>query len=291
MRRLTIWGTAVAMAVLGTMPAAAAEPGITPVQYGGPMMGDPMMGGPMMGGPGYGMPDGDPGPGPFMDPGPYGGSPDGGGFQGGGPYGGGPARRRASRGPMGPFRSYHGFRIDVGGAEGRIRLDGAIAAVHDQIDIVDRSGVGPAMLARFRAVPIRISVSFAGGGSHYSGGSEVTLGSLQANDSRPVLLHEYMHVLEYRTFPGGFRNATVRRFFDEARARGLYPPEAYMMSNPAEFFAVTASCFLHGTVARDPYTRDTIRTRQPDYYAYLSRLFGPRPDSAAVGTTAAVAAR
>lgn len=269
MRRLTMWGTAVAMAVLGTVPALAAGPGLTPVQYGGPMMG----------GPGDDMPpDFDPG----MGPGRY----------GQGPYGDGrgPSRRQASHGRTGPFLTYHGFRIDVGEAQGRIDLDSALAEVHDQIDIVDRAGIDPAMLARFRAVPIRISVTFAGGGGHFSGGSEVTLGSLQPSDTRPVLLHEYMHVLEYRTFPGGFHNATVRRYFEEARARGLYPPDSYMMSNPAEFFAVTASCFLHGSVARDPYTRGAIRERQPDYYAYLSRLFGPRLDSAAGGRGIAVAA-
>lgn len=271
MRRLTIWGTAAALAVLGTVPATAGA-GVLPAQYDGPMMG----------GPGYGMPpDFDPemGPGPFMGPGP----------DGPGPYGAPLPRRRAAR-RAGPYRSYHGFRIDLGEAQGRIDLAGVMAAVENQIDIVDRSGVSPAMLARFRAVPIRVSVTFAGGGSHYRGGSEVTLGSLQAGDTRPVLLHEYMHVLEYRTMPGGFHNATIGRFYREAAARGLYPPESYMMSNPAEFFAVTASCFLHGSVARDPYTRETIRTRQPDYYAYLTRLFGPRLDSARAAPGAAVAA-
>ena len=219
---------------------------------------------------------------------PYGGPPDFGPDTGPGAYG--TARRRPPRGPVGPFQTYHGFRIDLGEAEGVIDVPSALAEVEHQVDIVDRSGVSPAMLDRFRAVPIRVSASFAGGGSHYSGGSEVTLGSLRPDDDRPVLLHEYMHVLEYRAMPGGFHNAAVRRFYDEARAGGLYPPDSYMMSNPAEFFAVTASCFLNGTVARDPYTRAAIRERQPDYYAYLSQLFGPRGDTARVGVPAEVAA-
>ena len=155
----------------------------------------------------------------------------------------------------------------------------AIEEVEHQIDIVDRSGVGPSMLARFRAVPIRISAS-SGVHSHYSGGSEVVLADLQSGDDRPILLHEYMHVLEYRTMSGRFRNPTIMHYFEEARARGLFPAESYMMSNPAEFFAVTASCYLNGTVARDPYTRAAIRERQPDYYDYLSRLFGARLSSA-----------
>ena len=205
----------------------------------------------------------------------------------GDPYG--MVRPRQARGSTGPFETYHGFRIDLGEAQGAIDVPSALAEVEHQIDIVDRASVGPSLLGKFRAVPIRVSASFAGGGGHYNGGSEVTLGSLQPNDDRPVLLHEYMHVLEYRSFPGGFHNATVRRFYDEARVAGLYPPESYMMSNPAEFFAVTASCYLNGTVARDPYTRAAIRGRQPDYYAYLSRVFGPRDDSARADAPGTVA--
>lgn len=255
MRRLRQVGAAVLFAALGS---AAASAGVLSVQYGGPMMEEP-----------YGGP---PGFGPGMGPG-----PDGPG------YGMGPQRRRTS-----PFRTYHGFRIDLADAQGVIDVGSALGEVEHQIDIVDRSGIGPSMLAMFRAVPIRVSPFFAGG--HYSGGPEVTLGSLQPGDDRPVLLHEYMHVLEYRSFPGRFRNPTVRGFYEEARAGNLFPAESYMMSNAAEFFAVTASCYLNGTVARDPYTRSAIRQRQPDYYAYLARLFGPRGDSAS-SAPATVAAR
>ncbi|MGI3901188.1 MAG: hypothetical protein ACRYGP_14110 [Janthinobacterium lividum] len=263
MRRLTIMGLAAAVVTLGLQMSMAAEASPILVQYDGPMMD----------GPGYGMPPGfdpDMGPGPGMEGGPYGPGPYGGGY--------GP-RRRESRRSMGPFKTYHGFRIDVGEAQGRANVARALEDVEHQIDIVDRSGVSPSMLARFRAVPIRISES-RGIHSHYSGGSEVVLGDLKSGDDRPILLHEYMHVLEYRTMPGRFHNPTIQHFFEEARARGLFPAEAYMMSNPAEFFAVTASCYLNGTVARDPYTRAAIRERQPDYYDYLMRLFGERLRSA-----------
>ena len=266
MRRLMRWGTAAAATALLGGACAASDAGLRPlpVQYDGPMMG----------GPGYGMPPG------------YGaGMGDGAGLR----QGFGMGRHPASRGRSGPFARYHGFRIDLGEAQGRIDVPSAMAEVEHQIDIVDRSGLGTSMLAGFRAVPIRISATFFGG-SHYSGGSEVFLGSLRAEDDRPVLLHEYMHVLEYRKFPGGFRNATVGGFYEEARERGLYPPDSYMMSNPAEFFAVTASCYLNGTVARDPYTRDAIRERQPDYYAYLSRLFGARGGAASAAPPGTVAA-
>jgi hypothetical protein len=50
-----------------------------------------------------------------------------------------------------------------------------------------------------------------------------------------------------------------------------------VLSNAAEFYAVTASLFLYGSVARPPYNRQTLRAAQPDYYNYLIRMFGVNP--------------
>ena len=46
------------------------------------------------------------------------------------------------------------------------------------------------------------------------------------------------------------------------------------MSNLGEFFAVTASLYLWGKVARPPHDRETLRAKQPYYYAWLGELFG-----------------
>ena len=177
--------------------------------------------------------------------------------------------------PVGPHHmvDYHGFQIDIGGVEGVMNPTNAIGSVEHQIDIVDSAGLSPSMLRLFRSVPIRVSARFAEG-SHYSGGSDVVLGG-GFNDDRPVLLHEYMHVLNYKTMPQGFHNPTIVGFYKEALEKGLYRPGAYMLLNPSEFFAITASCYLHGTVAREPFTKEAILEKQPDYYAYLARMFGP----------------
>lgn len=228
--------------------------------------------GPDGGPPPYAMPDGpggygQGGYGQDMGPGPYG--------------GGGPYRRqmRADRedgiGNSGPRKrvSYHGFKLEIpanvnGGPER------AVAAAEHQIDIVDRAGLSQADLQLFRSLPIKVTVGGLGGG-HFRGGHEVAIGGMTANDNRPVLLHEYMHAYHYFRMPGGFQNPDIRRFYEEAVSRGLYEANSYMLSNPGEFFAMTASCYLNGTVARAPYSRDRIRESQPDYYAYLAHLFGP----------------
>lgn len=38
---------------------------------------------------------------------------------------------------------------------------------------------------------------------------------------------------------------------------------------------MTASVYLHGRLAREPFTWDELRHTQPVYYRYLTRLFGP----------------
>jgi Mlc titration factor MtfA (ptsG expression regulator) len=50
--------------------------------------------------------------------------------------------------------------------------------------------------------------------------------------------------------------------------------DAFLLKNPAEFFAVTASLYLYGHVDRLPFTREALREKQPSYYIWLGQLFG-----------------
>ncbi|HEX4767630.1 MAG TPA: hypothetical protein VH414_15290 [Lichenihabitans sp.] len=239
--------------------ATADRPGVLLAQYDGPGYYGPY------------------GPGGGYDEGPFGGMPPGGPD---GPYGNRPGyaapryRREPMRHGLRQRVTYHGFRIDLSQGAGSPNLASEVASVEHQIDIVDSVGLSMSDLQLFRSLPIRMTNGLRGGG-HYSGGSYVTVGNLLTTDNRPVLLHEFMHVLQHRHMSGGFHNGDIRRFYVEALSNGLYQPGSYMLTNPGEYFAVTASCYLYGTVAREPFNRETIRERQPDYYAYLERLFGP----------------
>ncbi len=184
-----------------------------------------------------------------------------------------PYRSRSYSRSAGEHVSYHGFRIDLSNAASGPNVANELASIEHQIDIVDSVGLSTSYLQVMRRVPIRISNRLTGAGS-YNGGSYVIMKDLQAADTRPVLLHEYMHVLHHNRLPGGFNNPTIRHFYQEAVASGRYQQGSYTLSNEREFFAMTASCFLYGTLARPPYNRDAIRTAQPDYYRYLEQLFG-----------------
>ncbi|MBN8806834.1 MAG: hypothetical protein J0I47_01145 [Sphingomonas sp.] len=90
----------------------------------------------------------------------------------------------------------------------------------------------------------------------------------------PVLLHELLHRYHLLRLPDGRANRTVIRFYDAAKARGDWPAQAYLYTNPLEFFAMVASVTLCGHAARPPYTRMLVRQKLPEIYDWLVGEFG-----------------
>ena len=74
--------------------------------------------------------------------------------------------------------------------------------------------------------------------------------------------------------PGALQNPDLVRFYDIAKQNELYPPDAYVLKNVQEFFAVTASLYLWGNVDRPPHDRKTLHDKQPVYYQWLGDQFG-----------------
>jgi hypothetical protein len=90
------------------------------------------------------------------------------------------------------------------------------------------------------------------------------------------VLHELMHAYHDQKLPDSFRNAEIQRLYEQARTSGKFPAGSYMLSNVGEYFAMMASVYLHGTAARDPFTREAIKEKQPDCYDWLVKEFGPK---------------
>ena len=55
------------------------------------------------------------------------------------------------------------------------------------------------------------------------------------------------------------QNPDLLRFYGIAKQNELYPPDAYVLKNVQEFFAVTGSLYLWGNVDRPPNDRATLR--------------------------------
>lgn len=90
----------------------------------------------------------------------------------------------------------------------------------------------------------------------------------------PVLLHELLHRYHLLRLPGGFQNPQIRAFYDAAKAKGDFPPQAYLYKNPIEFFAMVASVTLWGKAARPPFTRHTVEEDLPAIYRWIVAEFG-----------------
>ena len=162
---------------------------------------------------------------------------------------------------------YRGFTVDAAAIE---RDADARSAVEHQLDIVADSGVRPEILAFFRAQHMLVR---PGARDHFSreGGIEI---DTRLPPQQPIVLHELLHAYHAFVLPQGARNPDVLEFYNQARRGGLYPAGSYVLRNPMEFFAVTASLYLSGHVDRPPGNRETLRAAQPRYYAWLAQLFG-----------------
>lgn len=162
--------------------------------------------------------------------------------------------------------SYHGFSFDTAAIDGSPDEAALVAGAEAQVDIVEHVGLTPDTLAFLRRFTIHLSQG-QGGGQFSRDGVSIRLTSHA--DDRPILLHEEMHAFQNGRLPGGMANPAMRRFFDDARGPGMWPAGSYMLTNEAEFFAMTTSVELYGHAARPPFTREALEAKQPDYAAWI----------------------
>jgi CubicO group peptidase (beta-lactamase class C family) len=171
---------------------------------------------------------------------------------------------------------YRGYRGDLSQVISRDDASTIFGSIQKQIDLVEDLPIKPEIKAFFRSIPIVLSPNLHGEGRYSSnGGLQMAVGT--EPDSRPILLHEFLHAFHFDKLPRGRANPDIITFYQRAKANSAYPRDSYMLKNPAEFFAMTASAFLHGSVARPPYSRETVMRAQPIYARYLAALFGLQP--------------
>lgn len=97
----------------------------------------------------------------------------------------------------------------------------------------------------------------------------------------PVMLHEMLHAYHNKLMGGGLENLGVKAMYAKAVSQNAFPKDDYVMTNPQEFFAVTASVFLAGKGAiSEPKTRAALKEKLPKYYKFLVELFGFDPEPA-----------
>ena len=177
--------------------------------------------------------------------------------------------------------TYRGFTIDDTAVRKLPSLGALLAATKEQIDIVHAVGLPPDILAftqgvKFELVPAGTFKSPTPGRYTGRGAQSVQVSAaIVTTGHKPVLLHELMHAFHDQRLPGGFKNEAVLGFYRQGQRLAAYAARSHMMSNDKEFFACAATAYLFGVTAQEPFRREKVRENQPEFHAYLQKLFGP----------------
>ncbi|MBU6299875.1 MAG: hypothetical protein KJS68_16695 [Alphaproteobacteria bacterium] len=174
--------------------------------------------------------------------------------------------------------NYRGFTVNtsiIGGADNTAAV---LESLRHQIDIVADCGMKPDILTFFRNRHITLRHIKGDEPGCFAVGKGVMIDAEPQSTEKPILLHEFLHAYHFLAMPEGIENPDVLHYYRIAKNDHLYrmekPGDLYLLKNPKEFFAVTGSCYLWGTVDRQPYTRERLKEKQPYYTAWLGRLFG-----------------
>jgi hypothetical protein len=175
--------------------------------------------------------------------------------------------------------NFKGMDVDVASVRSAHNRDTILEALRKQIDIVDTTVTDPAQRAFLKSIPLMMSSApgaAPNNAAYYRDTKTVVLQSQSYDANKPVILHELLHAYHEQRLPNGSANADIQRLFQQAQTNGAFPAGAYMLSSVPEYFAMMASVYLHGSDARDPFTRQAIKEKQPDCYDWLVKEFGPR---------------
>ncbi|WP_353068680.1 hypothetical protein RBB75_16205 [Tunturibacter empetritectus] len=167
--------------------------------------------------------------------------------------------------------SYRGYRFDIQEIEAIPEKPALLAAIQQQTDLVESTPLTEPTKQFLRGFTVHVSVGEGehGGGGHF-GQKGVFVSLRPQQDNRPILLHEFMHAFQNDRLPKGRQNPDVLRFYERAKTADLWPPQAYMLKNVGEFFAMTASTYLCGHADRPPFNRANIEQKQPRYAEWLA---------------------
>lgn len=168
-------------------------------------------------------------------------------------------------------RDYRGWTIDDSALPNGLDAAGW-ASLKAQIDLVESVKIKPEITDYWRSQRLVIDPTLKEPGHAWPG--RLHLSPAPQPPANPVLLHELIHIYHFNKIPGGRSNPELIAFYDAAKRGGWYPPQAYLLTNVIEFFAMNASVVLWGRAARPPYDRATVQQNQPELYAWIVREFG-----------------
>jgi hypothetical protein len=184
-------------------------------------------------------------------------------------------------GPAMAEHAYRGFMIDDSAVSAQPDLAALISVTEEQIDMVHAVGLPAKVLQFFHGVKLRLvpaGTFKSPTPGRYTGRGDRSVevsGGLVRIGHKPVLLHELLHAYHDQRIDGGFRNAAILRLYEAAKSIPGFAAKSHMMENHKEYFACTATTYLFGVTAQEPFKREKLGQLQPASIDYLKILFGP----------------
>jgi hypothetical protein len=174
----------------------------------------------------------------------------------------------------------HGFTVEYArvGPENLQRMK---SSLEHQMQIVEASGVPPAILEFFKSVPVvmveHMDTGFGHARRDQTGRQVVEMLAANIPSDRPILLHELLHA--YHGVKLG-PTPIIRDSYRQAIQAGYYKQysKAHFLEAPNEYFAVIGSIFLYGKrIDQPPFDCKLTAKYQPQFIEFLTEQFGPHP--------------
>lgn len=168
--------------------------------------------------------------------------------------------------------SYRSFTINYSGSV----PNDIKALVNGEIDQLYTTSTSSTTKSRMTGAPINVYSSPGSGDLFYTNGNVyiVNFATYRSVHTGPgnVIFHELIHYLHDQWISGGFNNSTIYNLYANCYYSGVYPSGSYVLSNQAEYLAVSAEANYCNT-NRPPYNASTLASSDPNCSNYLSTNF------------------
>jgi hypothetical protein len=150
-----------------------------------------------------------------------------------------------------------------------------------QVKIIEAVELPNEMLAMMKTIPVVADPSFSAPGTSalFSGAKSLPKGEVRTNlkpmpNNRPILLHEMLHAYDWNAWH--FKNEIVNGAYQRAISEDLYPDSrgSHFLANAREFFAISGTIYLFGTIQQAPYNCDILAKTQERYLRFMEKLYG-----------------
>ncbi|KDD74869.1 hypothetical protein H632_c1021p0, partial [Helicosporidium sp. ATCC 50920] len=99
--------------------------------------------------------------------------------------------------------------------------------------------------------------------------------------SESILVHEWAHAVMELGLAGHPWKTEIADAWAEAKQRGMYQPDSYIISNDAEYWAEASQAWFDATVRQDAtsgiISRDIVKRHDPRLAAVLAKVYGDGP--------------